>query len=79
MDIIINFLNDHAGKICIVLLFVSIWIAYAEDRKKSGKKAKQAELDAINESLNDPVKTFRTESEYELKIRKRQLEKELNK
>ena len=50
-------------------------LAYSKKRKK----AKQAELDAINESLNDPVKTFRTESEYELKVRKRQLEKKLGK
>ena len=79
MNEILNFLNENmgttvwmSGSIC---LFIVMGLAYSKKRKK----AKQAELDAINESLNDPVKTFRTESEYELKVRKRQLEKELGK
>lgn len=79
MNEILNFLNENmgttvwmSGSICMVIV---TGFAYSKKRKK----AKQAELDAINESLNDPVKTFRTESEYELKVRKRQLEKELGK
>lgn len=79
MNEILNFLNENmgttvwmSGSICLLIV---TGLAYSKKRKK----AKQAELDAINESLNDPVKTFRTESEFDLKLRKRQLEKELGK
>ena len=75
MNEILNFLNENMGTTGIALLVVVTGLAYSKKRKK----AKQAELDAINESLNDPVKTFRTKSEYELKVRKRQLEKGLGK
>lgn len=81
MDELLNILNDYSGLIALLALFVAIASYIVAKRgEKSSRKSKQAELDAINEIDKDPFRGFiKSQSDYEVQIRRRQLEKELGK
>ena len=81
MDEILKTLNEYSGLIALLALFVAVASYIATKRSaKSARKSKQAELDAINEIDESPFSGFiKSQPDYEVEIRKRQLKKELGK
>lgn len=81
MDSIIQFFNEYSGITSFVAAVAAI-ASYivAKRSERNAKKSKQAELDAINEFENSSFAGFlKNQPDYMTQIRKRQLEKELNK
>lgn len=81
MESINQILNSYSGLISLIAAIAAI-ASYivAKRSERNAKKSKQAELDAINEFEKAPFAGFiKSQPDYETRIRKRQLEKELKK
>ena len=81
MESILHTLNEYSGLLSLIAVIVSIASYIVAKRgERSSDKSKRAELDAINEIDKSPFAGFiKGQPDYQTQIRKRQLEKELNK
>ena len=78
---VLQVLNDYSGFISLIAAIAAVASYIVAKRNECNiKKSKQAELDAINEMEEGPFAGLRkSQPNYQTQIRKRKLEKELNK